>query len=265
VQDAAELALIGETEFGPVIQRNRQVLESLGWRVRGQVDQTPGHPQVDQQRRPIVEVDNQVFATAAKPRDASPLEANADHLGVVLSDHAFELADSKRDDLAADQLRFETLANRFDFGQFWHTDDGPRDSPEDARSMVARQTLGSKKMGTDETERDCIFCKIARGEFGTEFVAESETAVAFRDIHPQAPTHVLVIPRRHIASLSDLGPDDGDLVDELLALAARVARQDGVVESGYRVLTNTGPDAGQTVFHLHFHVLGGRRLASGLA
>jgi len=119
-------------------------------------------------------------------------------------------------------------------------------------------------MSYDDATQNCIFCKIARGEFGTEFVAESEAAVAFRDLHPQAPTHVLVIPRRHVASLDDLGLDDGGLVAEVLALAAQVARQEGIVESGYRVLTNTGPDAGQTVCHLHFHVLGGRRLSGGL-
>jgi histidine triad (HIT) family protein len=131
--------------------------------------------------------------------------------------------------------------------------------------MVARRGQGSNTMTSGETERDCIFCKIASGEFGTEFVAETETAVAFRDIQPHAPTHVLVIPRRHVASLNELGPDDGGLAAEMLTLAARVARQEGIVDSGYRVLTNNGPDAGQTVFHLHFHVLGGRRLSSGLA
>jgi histidine triad (HIT) family protein len=120
-------------------------------------------------------------------------------------------------------------------------------------------------MITDGTDPDCIFCKIARGEFGTEFVAESETAVAFRDIHPQAPTHVLIIPRRHLASLNDLSAADGNLAAELLTLAARVARQEGIVESGYRVLSNNGPDSGQTVLHLHFHVLGGRKLNTGLA
>jgi histidine triad (HIT) family protein len=120
-------------------------------------------------------------------------------------------------------------------------------------------------MASGGTDRDCIFCKIARGEFGTEFVAESDSAVAFRDIHPQAPTHVLVIPKRHLASLNDLGPDDTDLAVELLTLAAKVARQEGITESGYRVLSNNGPDSGQTVFHLHFHVLGGRKLNTGLA
>jgi histidine triad (HIT) family protein len=119
-------------------------------------------------------------------------------------------------------------------------------------------------MSADGTLPDCIFCRIARGELGTEFVAESEAAVAFRDIHPHAPTHVLVIPRRHIASLNDLEPTDLGLVAELLSLATHVARQEGIAESGFRLLTNNGPDAGQTVFHLHVHVLGGRRLAGGL-
>jgi histidine triad (HIT) family protein len=119
-------------------------------------------------------------------------------------------------------------------------------------------------MSADGTLSDCIFCRIARGELGTEFVAETEAVVAFRDIHPHAPTHVLVIPRRHVASLNDLDPAEFGLVAELLSVATRVARQEGIAESGYRVLTNNGPDAGQTVFHLHAHVLGGRRLAGGL-
>ena len=107
---------------------------------------------------------------------------------------------------------------------------------------------------------DCVFCKIVRGDFGTEFVAESEHAVAFRDLHPQAPTHVLVVPRKHVAGLRDLGDGDTDMAADLLRLAARVAAQEGITDGGYRVLTNDGPDAGQTVFHLHFHVLGGRPL-----
>jgi histidine triad (HIT) family protein len=119
-------------------------------------------------------------------------------------------------------------------------------------------------MTTQQTATDCIFCQIAHGDFGTEFVAESETVVAFRDLHPQAPTHVLVIPRRHIASLNELGADDLTLAGELLAVAAKVAAIDGIAESGYRVLTNTGPDSGQSVFHLHLHVLGGRSLGLGI-
>ena len=112
----------------------------------------------------------------------------------------------------------------------------------------------------EQSDPNCIFCRIVRGEFGTEFVAESETAVAFRDVQPQAPTHVLVVPRRHIPSLDDLKSGDRELAGDLLAMAAQVARQEGIVESGYRVLTNNGDGAGQTVFHLHLHVLGGRRL-----
>lgn len=110
----------------------------------------------------------------------------------------------------------------------------------------------------------CLFCQIARGELGTEFVAESEQAVAFRDLNPQAPTHVLVVPRRHLAGLREVQPEDGPMVADLLALAAEVARREGLLAGGYRVLTNDGPDAGQTVFHLHLHVLGGRPLREGL-
>jgi histidine triad (HIT) family protein len=108
----------------------------------------------------------------------------------------------------------------------------------------------------------CIFCKIARGAFGTAFVAESEHGVAFRDIEPKAPTHVLVVPRQHVTGLSELV--DSEVASDLLRLAAEVARREGIVESGYRVLTNEGADAGQTVFHLHFHVMGGQRLKAGL-
>jgi len=111
-----------------------------------------------------------------------------------------------------------------------------------------------------ESSADCIFCRIVRGEFGTEFVAETPAAVAFRDLHPQAPTHVLVVPRRHVAALRELGPGDAALAGELLLLAAEVARREGLHDGGYRVLTNDGPDAGQTIFHLHFHLLGGKPL-----
>jgi histidine triad (HIT) family protein len=112
---------------------------------------------------------------------------------------------------------------------------------------------------------ECIFCRIADGAFGTEFVAENEHAVAFRDIQPQAPSHVLVVPRRHVSGLRDLEPEDGDMTVGVLQLAREVARREGLLEGGYRVITNDGPDAGQTVFHLHFHVLGGRKLNEPLA
>ncbi len=107
-------------------------------------------------------------------------------------------------------------------------------------------------------EENCMFCRIAAGELGTEFVAQSEHAVAFDDIAPSAPVHVLVVPKRHIESLRDL--DDPALAGELLKLASQVAKEKGLLDGGYRVVTNDGPEAGQTVFHLHFHVLGGQQL-----
>ncbi len=111
---------------------------------------------------------------------------------------------------------------------------------------------------------DCIFCRIARGDLGTPFVAESEHNVAFRDLAPQAPTHVLVVSRQHLSALQDAVPQHAEVVADALVLAAEVARQEGLLESGYRVVTNDGPDAGQTVHHLHFHVLGGAKLHAGL-
>lgn len=105
----------------------------------------------------------------------------------------------------------------------------------------------------------CLFCRIARREIPAARVAETETALAFRDLNPQAPLHALVIPKRHVASLAEA--DDAALVGELSLLAARVAREAGFAESGYRTVVNTGSDAGQTVFHLHLHVLAGRAFA----
>jgi histidine triad (HIT) family protein len=105
---------------------------------------------------------------------------------------------------------------------------------------------------------DCLFCRIARGEIPARIVAETEDCVAFRDIDPKAPTHVLVIPRAHVASLSET--EDAALVGKLSLLAARIARDEGIAESGYRTVVNTGPDAGQSVSHIHLHLLGGRAL-----
>ena len=105
---------------------------------------------------------------------------------------------------------------------------------------------------------DCVFCRIASGEVPAKIVAENERCIAFRDIGAQAPTHVLVIPRAHIASLNEL--KDFTLMSEMMALAAALAQQEGIAEPGYRVVINTNAAGGQTVFHLHMHVLGGRRL-----
>ena len=107
---------------------------------------------------------------------------------------------------------------------------------------------------------DCLFCRIVRGEIPADIVAEGESWLAFRDIQPQAPVHVLVIPRKHVASVADLSEQDGDLSAELVQAAAEVARAEGVFESGFRIVTNVGERAGQSVFHLHLHVLGGRRM-----
>jgi histidine triad (HIT) family protein len=111
---------------------------------------------------------------------------------------------------------------------------------------------------------ECIFCQIARSELGTELVGESEHNVAFRDLYPQAPVHILVVPRRHFVGLRELGPEDGAIAADALLLASRIAAEQGIHEGGYRVITNDGPDAGQTVPHLHFHVLGGGKLSAGL-
>ncbi|MFB9836150.1 histidine triad nucleotide-binding protein [Actinoallomurus acaciae] len=110
------------------------------------------------------------------------------------------------------------------------------------------------------TEQDCLFCKIVSGDVPATVVRETDRTLAFRDINPQAPTHVLVVPKEHHPTAVELASSDGDLLAELVREAHQVAVADGVAESGYRVVFNTGPGAGQTVFHVHAHVLGGRGL-----
>ena len=105
---------------------------------------------------------------------------------------------------------------------------------------------------------DCLFCKIVTGDIPAELVAESDRTIAFRDINPQAPTHVLVIPKDHHADLAALATADSSLLAEVAAQAHQVAAAEGITADGYRVVFNTGPRAGQTVFHVHAHVLGGR-------
>lgn len=107
---------------------------------------------------------------------------------------------------------------------------------------------------------DCLFCEIARGEREADRVAEGKTWVAIRDINPQAPVHVLVLPREHVDSLEELDDERPEFAGELLLAAREVARLEEVVEEGYRVVANTNRAAGQTVPHLHFHVLGGRTM-----
>ena len=108
---------------------------------------------------------------------------------------------------------------------------------------------------------DCLFCRIVAGEVPADVVAETDRTLAFRDVAPQAPTHVLVVPREHHADVGACAEADPALLGELLVAAADVARAQGLT-GGYRLLTNSGPDAGQTVHHLHVHVLGGRPLGS---
>ena len=105
----------------------------------------------------------------------------------------------------------------------------------------------------------CLFCRIVAGEVPAEVVAESERTLAFRDVAPQAPTHVLVVPREHHADIAACADADPSLVAEVVATAVAVARSEGL-DGGYRIVTNTGDDAGQSVHHLHVHVLGGRGL-----
>jgi len=107
---------------------------------------------------------------------------------------------------------------------------------------------------------DCIFCRIAAGEIPAELVFEDELVVGFRDLSPQAPTHVLIIPRKHIATLNELQPEDEAIVGRLYTAAAQVAAREGLAERGYRTLINCNADGGQTVFHLHLHLLGGRQM-----
>jgi histidine triad (HIT) family protein len=107
---------------------------------------------------------------------------------------------------------------------------------------------------------DCLFCRIIAGEIPGSIVYQDEHVVAFNDINPQAPTHVLIVPRRHIASLNDLSPEDDQIVGELIRRASALARDRGVSAGGYRIVFNTNRDAGQTVFHIHLHLLGGRSM-----
>ena len=105
----------------------------------------------------------------------------------------------------------------------------------------------------------CLFCRIAKREIPAAIIAETDTAIAFRDIDPKAPLHVLVIPKAHVATLNEA--KDARMIGELTLLAAEIARKEGYAERGYRTLINTNADAGQTVFHVHLHLLAGRKLS----
>ena len=105
---------------------------------------------------------------------------------------------------------------------------------------------------------NCLFCKILSGDIPADIVYESETAIAFRDINPQAPTHLLIIPRKHIATINDIAEEDELLVGSLYSAAREIAAAEGIAEDGFRAVMNCNEGAGQTVFHIHLHLLGGR-------
>lgn len=111
------------------------------------------------------------------------------------------------------------------------------------------------------TEHDCLFCKILAGDIPADVVHESDTALAFRDINPQAPTHVVIIPKRHIATINDIDTGDQDVVGGLFTVARLIAKQEGLADRGYRVVMNCNEEAGQSVFHIHLHLLGGRQMS----
>jgi len=111
---------------------------------------------------------------------------------------------------------------------------------------------------------DCIFCKIIKGEIPCRKVYEDEAVLAFDDIHPMAPVHVVIIPKRHLATLLDVGEDTLPVVDAMIRVAQEVARRKGIDKRGFRSVINCNEEGGQVIFHLHMHLLGGRKLADGL-
>jgi histidine triad (HIT) family protein len=110
------------------------------------------------------------------------------------------------------------------------------------------------------SEQDCLFCKIVAKDIAADVISESDSVVAFRDINPQAPTHVLVIPKRHIATINNLSDGDQETIGDMLLAARTIAADEGLADDGYRVVMNCNAAAGQTVFHIHLHLLGGRQM-----
>lgn len=107
---------------------------------------------------------------------------------------------------------------------------------------------------------DCIFCKIVTNRVPSEVVHRDEFVTAFHDINPVAPTHILIVPNRHIATMNDLTPEDEGLIGHMVSLAPKIAAQEGIDESGYRLIINTGPDGNQVIYHIHLHLIGGQRM-----
>lgn len=113
--------------------------------------------------------------------------------------------------------------------------------------------------------QDCLFCRIIQKEAPSTLVYQDEYATAFRDVRPAGPVHILIVPNKHISSVNELAPEDEPLVGRLFGLARDLAAQEGIARGGYRIISNTGRDGGQTIFHLHLHLIGGHRLHIPLA
>lgn len=111
------------------------------------------------------------------------------------------------------------------------------------------------------SDQNCLFCRIVQGEVPADFAHQDDLVLAFHDINPKAPTHLLIIPREHIDSVADLGETDAQMLGRMFAVAANLARDTGIADHGFRLVTNSGPAAGQSVDHLHFHLLGGRSMS----
>ncbi len=107
---------------------------------------------------------------------------------------------------------------------------------------------------------DCLFCGIIKGDIKGDIVYQDSSVVAFRDINPKAPVHLLIVPRKHLSTLLDVGEEDKELIGDLMAVCTKLAKDQGISEDGFRVVVNCGAGAGQSVFHVHFHLLGGRPL-----
>jgi histidine triad (HIT) family protein len=108
---------------------------------------------------------------------------------------------------------------------------------------------------------DCLFCGIAEGKIKGQIVHQDDSVVAFRDVTPRAPVHILIIPHKHLAGVLDIEPSDSPIIGHIFEVAAQLARDLGIADSGFRVVVNSGPDAGQSVLHLHYHLLGGRQMS----
>ena len=126
--------------------------------------------------------------------------------------------------------------------------------------MARRGRIRSSSWEVPLGHHDCLFCRIASGEIPADLVLETPDVLAFRDINPQAPIHMLIIPREHIPSVSELEEDQARVMGQLFLAARDLARKEGIQEGGYRMVVNAGADAGQTVFHVHMHLLGGREM-----